>query len=171
MIPITAVLITREAHWRAGANLGTFPFAEIMCQTQCPNVLQRFELAQQAQHDIIYVQDDDVTINIAELWSHYDGRLTNAITAERQRRYAGTGVTLMGWGSFWPKSMLNFTRWTARYGPLDPMYVDYIFTYLNQPHNTHVMRIHELPRHGRMISCQPGHNQKVNEMITMLHTL
>lgn len=172
--PITAVLITREDVWPTAIRsvLGSnFPFAEVLIQCRCPDIFTRYTLAQQAHSDIIYVQDDDCVVNIDELWSHYNGSITNAITEERYNHYAGTGVTLIGWGAFFPKSMIDFTRWTERFGPVDPIEADRIFTYLHQPHNTHIMRIHELPRHSRMLSNQPGHDKRCNELIQQLRKI
>src|SRR5205809_1046685 len=104
MEPVSAVLITREAEYPKGVRLD-FDFGELLIHTQCPNVLRRFELATKAKHDVIYVQDDDASIDIKKLWRAYDGTLTNALTLEHKIIYQGTGVTLIGWGCFFPRAM------------------------------------------------------------------
>ena len=146
---VTAVLITREASYPRDIKID-FPFDEVLIETDCPNVLRRFELAEKASSDIIYVQDDDAEIDIHALWSHYNGHLTNAMSEFHLQAYAGTGVTLVGWGAFFPKSVINFEPWQKRYGAVDEMEADRIFTYFARPHNSILMPIREVRRSVRM---------------------
>lgn len=139
---ITAVLITRNKEYPKEIVLDGF--GEILIKTESPSVYERYLLAAQAKNDIIYVQDDDCVIDYKELWTHYNGQLTNAITAGHFQQYNGTGATLVGWGCFFPKSMLKcFSKYIDKYG-IDQHLLreaDRIFTTLNQPHNT-IIRDH-----------------------------
>lgn len=156
---ITAVLITREERWPyADTKIDQFPFDEILVETRCQSVWRRFELAQQARHDHIYMQDDDCRINIQHLFNEYDGEhITNAITPQHFREYSGTGETLIGWGSFFPKRLVNFSEWRESYGDL---YLDRaperVFTLLHQPHWPVVMDIQHFNRPIKMWT-QPDH--------------
>lgn len=169
MQPVTAILITREDRYPTDIRMG-FPFDEVIIETGCPNVRRRFELALGARNETIYTQDDDAEIDINALWHHYDGSLTNAITQYHKDAYEGTGVTLIGWGAFFPKSLIDFSRWEAAYGEVDAMEADRIFTYLAQPHNTVVMPIQERPRGTRMC-LEPGHYQTRDRIIRMCKDL
>lgn len=169
LLPITACLITRERAWPDDVPM-SFPFDEVLIANRCPNVLRRFELAQKARNEIVYVQDDDCQINIGHLWMHYDGRLTNAISSGHQQIYAGTGVTLIGFGCFFNKKQIDWSRWEAKYGPVDEMECDRVFTYLAQPHNNVVMPIRQLNRVEKMCA-RKGHYETRDRIIKQLKEL
>jgi hypothetical protein len=157
-LSVSAVLITREAEYPKDVRLD-FPFEEVIIETQCTGVRRRFELAQQARNEVIYVQDDDCSLDIRRLWSHYDGRLTHAITPGHKIMYAGLGVTLIGWGCFFPKRLIDWSRWDRMYGAgtIPEVEYDRVFTYLAQPHNTVVMPFHQIPRPRAMSRDNPDH--------------
>ena len=140
---VTACLITRESEYPHQIPLDGF--GEVFITTQSPSVYQRYLLAAQAKNDIIYVQDDDCLVDYNELFTHYDGRLTNCMTQHHFNAYAGSDCTLVGWGCFFHKDALKvFDRYIERYG-VDAHLLrdaDRIFTVLNQPHNT-LIRNHE----------------------------
>ena len=163
---VTAVLITREATYPTDIHVA-FPFDEVIVKTHCPNVRMRFELAERANSDIIYVQDDDIEIDIHQLWKHYDGTLTHAITDYHLKAYAGSGVTLIGFGAFFPKSAINFGEWIDRYGGVDAMEADRIFTYFTQPHNSVLMPIRQVDRPVKMCE-RPGHYTIRDQIIRQL---
>ena len=169
---VTAVLITREDTWpRHHASLGTFPFANVIVVPRCPDILTRWTTALTAKTDTIYVQDDDATIDIDDLWARYDGKtITNVMTPDRIKRYAGTGVTLIGWGAFFPKSLIDFSLWHYVYGAVPLMHADYVFTY-NKPHNTHLLPIRFAPRHARMLSSHKDWNPSVDDVLHKLSHL
>lgn len=166
MIPVTAVLITREKQWPCG--LPTTP-AEIMLETECPNVFRRFEIAAEARTQNVFVQDDDVTLDVEELWKHYDGRITNVMPIQFQRMYAGTGVTLIGWGSFFPRSMARtFVAqqkfWRNKFGnEIFETEADRFFTFSHRPFNNIHMPFEQVRRPGCM-SDRPEH-YRVRDMI------
>jgi hypothetical protein len=147
-IPATCVLITREGEYPQEV-LDSLPlFNEVIIETECPSIYRRYELARKAKNNLIYVQDDDCTINVEELLYFYKGRLTNAITQHHKEYYAGMGVTLVGFGTFFDKRMIDFSPYLAKY-PKDKLFLsqtDRIFTYLNRPFRSVVMDINQLPR-------------------------
>lgn len=175
---VSAVLITREKEYPQDIKLD-FPFDEVIIETECPGIRRRFELSLEAKNDIIYVQDDDCEIDIQALWKLYDGRLTNAITDYHHRSYAPTGMSLVGWGCFFPKTLIDWTRWTQKYGDTWFLEVDgamhhvadRVFTYLAQPHNSIVMPIRQIKRPGVRLCNLPGHYKARDLCLKMLRAL
>jgi hypothetical protein len=147
MIKATAILITKENEYPKEVLAPLFfNFDELVVELNCPNIYKRYELALKARNDLIFFKDDDCIIDVDELFKHYNGRITNAITAHHREYYAGRGMTLVGFGAFFPKSMVNFSKYLSRY-PIDDLFLsqtDRIFTFLNRPHNTIVMPIKNL---------------------------
>jgi hypothetical protein len=175
---VTAVLVTREKEWPADIEMN-FPFDDVLVQTESPNLLPRFDLAKQARNEIIYVQDDDAQIDIRRLWRHYDERVTNAITHGHLRIYnelCGNRVTLIGWGCFFPKRLIDFQPWHDWYGDLDPIEIDRIFTHLayryqEAPHNSVVMPIEQLERPRAISRDNPRHYHDRAEIIRKLEAM
>lgn len=170
---VTAVLITREAEYPKDIRLD-FEFDEVIVEPRCPHVFRRYELAARARNETIYFQDDDAVIDIKELWIRYDGRrITHAITRGHKDIYAGTGVTLIGWGAFFPRWMATqFVEEQATWRGLlgDQVFeeeADRAFTFRNGPHNTIVMPIAQIWRPVRM-SDRPGHYRTRDEVIRKL---
>lgn len=169
---ISAVLITKEKAYpqRVLQRLDTGFFDEIIIKTESANVFERYSQALEAKHDIIYVQDDDCFVNYQELFKHYNGQLTNAITPQHHRFYSEMkpgGATLVGWGCFFPKSMLNFDRYLNKFGKDEHLMreADRIFTFLNQPFNTIVMPHIDLPQTQDRMSLQGNHYKSMAEAI------
>ena len=134
---VTAVLITRKTEYPKEIQLEGF--GEILIRTESPSVLERYLLADKAKCDAIYFQDDDCLVDYKELYKRYDGTLTNCMTEHHQSVYKSKGATLVGWGCFFPKTMLvSLSAYIDKYG-VDAHLLrdaDRIFTVLNQPHNT-----------------------------------
>ena len=149
---ITAVLITRDKEYPK--EIDTSWFDEVLIKTESPSVYERYLLAEKAKNDIIYFQDDDAIVDYKEIWRHYNGQLTNGITRAHQNNYRETGVTLVGWGCFFPKKMLkNLDRYIEKYGKDRHLLreADRIFTYLTKPHNTINLNHHDFrPQVNRM---------------------
>lgn len=144
MEKISCCLITKEKKYPSlvmeRLTLGFFD--EILVCTESPSVYERYKLAEQAKNEIIYVQDDDALVNYQNLFKHFDGRLTNSITEGFKNYYEPLGCTLVGWGCYFPKSMLlAFYKYIDRYGGDNHLLreADRIFTYLNKPFNTILM--------------------------------
>ena len=146
---ITAVLIHKENEpypqiIMERLDLNDF-FDEILVVNDCPSVYHRYLAAKTAKNDIIYVQDSDCLVNHQVLFRSYDGRITNTMTKPFVEKYKDIGCTLVGWGCYFPKSMLSvFDKYIERYGIDEHLLreADRIFTYLNQPFNT-VVQPHE----------------------------
>jgi len=141
-------------------------FDEIIIETNCPSIYRRYELAAQAKNNILYVQDSDCMVNYQQLFKHYNGRITNAMTLPFQKKYEEMGCTLMGWGSFFPKSMLDvFVSYIERYGD-DLTHLlreaDRIFTYLNKPFNTIIMPHEDLPQGEDRMSSPKNYEFHMN---------
>ncbi len=149
---VTAVLITRDKEYPKEINLEGF--GEVIIKTESPHVFQRYLEAENAKNDIIYFQDDDCIVDYKTLYRQYNGFITSGITEHHLNAYRGSGVTLVGWGCFFPKSMLtNIGKYIERYGADAHLLreSDRIFTYLNQPHNNIVMPHTDFrPQTGRM---------------------
>ncbi len=144
---ISACLITKKPTYpdiiMQRLTLGFFD--EILVCTESPSVYQRYLLAKQAKNSTIYVQDDDCLVNYQVLFKHYNEQITNTITLPFKPRYDEMGCTLVGWGTFFPKYMVNvFDKYIAKYGMDEHLYreADRIFTYLNKPFNT-IIQPHE----------------------------
>lgn len=168
-LPVTAVLVTREDEWPADIPIRDL-FDEVILETRSPGVHRRFELGLTARNDVLYVQDDDARIDVQALWRCYDGRLTHAITEGHRRIYEGTGVTLIGWGCFFPKSLVRFDEWRQKFGELDLRELDRIFTFFSRPHNTVVMPITMYQR-AQVMSREPGHYERRDAIIRKLNSL
>ena len=163
---VTFVGITRNNEYPK--EIKTDGFGEVIIKTNSPSVFQRYLEAEKAKNNIIYVQDDDAVVDYKELWKHYNGQLTNGITQHHQLYYKNSGVTLVGWGCFFPKKMLKeFHRYIDKYGTDEHLLreADRIFTYLNQPHNSIVMEHQDFaPQVGRMWN-EPHHWESMRQAI------
>lgn len=170
---ISAVLITKEREYPLDLKPFHEFFDEVLVKRESPSVYERYELAKYARNETIFVQDDDAIVDFKELFKHYDGRLTNGITEHHTRFYEDTGITLVGWGCFFPKEMLlNMDKYISKYGKDAHLLreADRIFTFLNQPHNSVIMKHTDLPQVGRM-SHDPSHFKYILEVLEKLRAL
>jgi len=100
-------------------------------------VFGRYLLAQVAKSDTIYVQDDDCLINAGRLCYEYQpGELLCNVKPEHARDYQRQypGIALVGWGAIFPKSMIDFSPYLAKF-PEDDLFdreCDRVFTWLNR---------------------------------------
>ncbi len=176
---ISAVLITKLEVYpeiiMERLDLNDF-FDEIIVVPQSGSVYNRYLAAGGAKNDIIYVQDDDCMVNHQVLFRKYNGQITNTMTKEFQEKYATMGCTLVGWGCYFPKSMLScFDRYIAKYGVDDHLLreADRIFTHLNQPWNT-VIQPHEDLRQSTdpdRMGYHPDHYKSAQEALEKAKTL
>jgi hypothetical protein len=163
MEKITAVLITREREYPKIVleRIDTGFFDEIIIKTECPSVYGRYLAAKEAKNNLIFVQDDDCFVNYQRLFKHYNGQITHTITPEHMKFYSKLDCTLVGWGAYFTKDMIDnaFEDYIAKYG--EDKYLlreaDRIFTYFNRPFNT-ILQPHEnLIQTGDKMSLQPEH--------------
>ncbi len=168
MIKATAVLITREKEYPKIILDRLTDFDEIIIETECPCIYRRYELAQKAKNDIIYFQDDDCLVNYQELFTYYNGRITNEMTEHHLKYYEPLGATLIGWGAYFPKSMLNvLDKYIEKYG-IDIHLMreaDRIFTYLNKPFNSVTIHHEDLPQTKGKMSFEDNHYISAHEAI------
>lgn len=151
MEKVTAILICKEPEYPKivleRLILGFFD--EIIIEENCPHIYRRYELVKKAKNDIIYFQDSDCMVNYQKLFEKYNGRITNTMTLPFQKKYEEMQCTLIGWGAFFPQSMLSvFDRYIKMFGMDEHLYreADRIFTYLNKPFNTIIQPHENLPR-------------------------
>jgi hypothetical protein len=172
MEDVTAVLITREVEYPnivlERLNCTDF-FKDIIIVTECPSVYHRYLAAAKAETEHIFVLDDDALVNFQVLWSKYDkDRITNTMTLPFVEKYKDTGCTLVGWGCYFPKSMLSvFDRYIEKYG-VDAHLLreaDRIFTYLNKPWNTVIQPHEDLEQTSDRMGYQPEHYTSMNEAL------
>lgn len=83
----------------------------------------------------IYTQDDDCIVDAEALMEHYeDGLIVTNVSADR-RAFCSDGVTLIGWGALFHRSLLSvFDRYLELY-PMDELFLrecDRLFTGLNR---------------------------------------
>ena len=176
MEKISAILITREHQYPEiileRLDLGFFD--EILITTECPSVYHRYLTASKAKNDIIYVQDDDCMVNYQVLFNHYDGRITNTMTLPFQEKYNDKGCTLVGWGCYFPKSMLAaFDKYIAKYG-MDAHLsreADRIFTSMNQPFNTVIMPHEDLFQTNDRMGYQSDHYTSMDQALEKVKSI
>lgn len=173
---VTAVLIT--SHPEYPKEIVLEGFGEIIVKTNSTSVYERYLQAAQAKNDIIFVQDDDCLTQYKELFKHYDGRITNAMVG-RKKYYDEISrgrITLVGWGTFFPKSMLDsFKTYIDAYG-VDAHLLreaDRIFTWLNYPHNTIPLERTDLedPNGKGRMSADPRHYESMLEAVKKLEVI
>ncbi len=100
-------------------------------------VYGRYLCAQWADNDTVYVQDDDCLINVGLLCDLYEpGELLCNVKSHHAKVYKERypGISLVGWGAIYPKSMIDFSPYLAKY-PEDELFdreCDRVFTWLNR---------------------------------------
>lgn len=167
---ISCIIITREPELNPLVleRIDLDFFDEILIINNCQSVYHRYLAAAKAKNDIIYVQDDDCLVNYQVLFAKYNTQLTNTMTKPFIEKYKDMGCTLVGWGCYFPKSMLSvFDRYIAKYG-VDAHLLreaDRIFTFLTYPWNTVVQPHEDLYQHPDRMGYQPNHHQSMNEAL------
>lgn len=177
MEKITAVLIEKGPEYPdivlERIDLGFFD--EILVIVDSPSVFHRYLAAQQAKNDIIFVMDSDCLVNYQVLFESYNGRITNAMPRPFQEKYKVMECTLVGWGCYFPKHMLDaFGPYVAKYGMDDPHLLreaDRIFTHLNQPWNTITLPHEDLNQTQDRMGYQPEHYTSAAEAIQKAKSL
>lgn len=172
MEDVTAVLITRDVEYPniiLERLICTDFFKDIIIVTECQSVYHRYLAAAKAETEHVFVLDDDALVNFQFLWSKYDKkRITNAMPLPFIEKYKNVGCTLVGWGCYFPKSMISvFDKYIAKYG-IDQHLLreaDRIFTHLNQPWNTVIQPHEDLNQTQDRMGYQPEHYISMNEAL------
>ena len=173
---VTAVLITKQAEYPKEITLKGF--GEVIIKTNSESVYERYLQAARAKNDIIYVQDDDCIVDYKKLFRRYNGRITNAMSGRMgfYDKISGGRVTLVGWGAFFPKTMLgSFDAYIRAYG-VDSLLLtqaDRVFTWLNYPHNVVKMdvKLLESTFQPDRMSADPMHFEYLKQVIEKLKQL
>lgn len=143
-------------------------FDEILIQVNCPSIYHRYLAAAKAKNQICYFQDSDCFVNYQILWKSYNGQLTNTMTKEFQKKYEDMECTLVGWGCYFPKSMLSvFDKYIAKFGADQHLLreADRIFSYLNRPFNTIIQPHEDLFQTSDRMGYQPHHEESAREAL------
>lgn len=175
---ISCVIITREPELNPLVleRIDLDFFDEILIVNNCPSVYHRYLAAAKAKNQIVYTQDDDCLVNYQVLFSKYNGQVTNTMTLPFIEKYKDTGCTLVGWGCYFPKSMLSvFDRYIAKYG-IDQHLLresDRIFTAMNRPWNVQILPHEDLDSASEpdRMGFEHDHYKSMNEALEKVKTL
>lgn len=117
---ISCCLITKEFTYPQVIleKIVPFGFGEIMILTHCPSPHLKQRLFEKAHHDFIYYQDDDCLAPVQELIAQcVPDKITCAMTGHHLKCYDGKRISLLGWGSIFPKSIIKvLDRYRAVHG-------------------------------------------------------
>ena len=104
-----------------------------------------------AKHNVIYTQDDDCITDPLSIVEQYEPGVIVANVPEDRRAFYSDGVTLIGWGSVFDKSLTAvFHRYLAKF-PYDELFLrecDRVFTGLNKVKTIEVPLRHLEHAHG-----------------------
>lgn len=139
---VTAVVVTKgdvdlDPLWDSLAVFGQVIVWDNSKKTFDRKVYGRYAAVLFADHEYVYVQDDDAIINTGRLCDEYQpGELLCNMKPHHaevyQRQYPG--IALVGWGAIFPKAMIDFSPYFAKY-PDDELFdreCDRVFTWLNR---------------------------------------
>ena len=103
---ISAVIVTR-GDVDLGPVLKPIDADEIIIVRGHGGVLERWEAAKRAKHDVIYVQDDDCVVDYAAVVTAYDPAMVTCNMLASHRSDYPDGIALVGWGSVFHRSKLK----------------------------------------------------------------
>jgi hypothetical protein len=176
-VNISAIVVTK----------GGYDLSPVLAPLRCDEVIVwdnslrpdrkvygRYLAIAEARNDVVYVQDDDCIVQAEDLIGQYD-RDVIVCNVPRDRRNAyRDGVTLVGWGAVFHRSMADFSRYLKAY-PEDELFwreCDRVFTYLH-PHREVEVGVHQLPYafgNDRM-GTEPRHGGDLKEIRRRLYSL
>lgn len=174
MEDVTAILITRETEYPSivlERLTCTDFFKDIIIVTECPSIYHRYLAAAKAESEHLFFIDDDALVNFQVLWQSYDKvRITNAMTKPFIEKYKDMDCTLLGWGAFFPKTMLScFDMYVAKYGVDQSLLreADRIMTAMNKPWNVICLPHEDLVQsnHPDRMSYEGNHYKSMHEAI------
>jgi hypothetical protein len=178
-VQVSAVLVTR-GDVDLSPVLATLPFDDVVIwdKTKRPEdyfIWSRYVAMQEAKHDVVYVQDDDCLTDPAVIASQYRPGFITANVPPERRDFYRDGVTLIGWGSVFHRSMATvFNRYLKRW-PMDELFMrecDRIFTGLNRCRNIDVPFEHLPHAHGSdRMGAEKRHLQDLAEVRRRIYEL
>lgn len=170
---ISACLITKDAVYpeRILMRVAQVGFGELLVLTNCDSPHRKQELFAKAKFDYVYYQDDDCIAPIAQLLEQSLPDIINcAMKTGHLASYATSRIALIGWGSIFPKSVINvLDRYRAVHGE-DFLYMretERIMTSLSFPQNRLDLPITDLPSAfaADRLSNQPGHYEYIPKVV------
>jgi hypothetical protein len=178
MEDVTAVLITREKIYPEivleRLTCCDF-FQDILIVTECPSIYHRYLAAAKATMEHIFFIDDDALVNFQVLWSHYDKeRITCAMPKPFIEKYKNSGCVLLGWGSFFPRTMLAcLDRYKKKYGIDEHLLreCDRIFSTMNPNWNVVCLPHEDLNQNGNRMGDESHHYESMNQALEKCKTL
>ncbi len=172
---ISAVIVTK-GDVDLSPILESLPFDDIVVwdnskEAQDAKVYGRYLGIERAKHDFVYVQDDDCIIRasyacVLSRWPelcrlgvtghrHVDERqeiLCNVPSPDHRKFYDGLGMSLVGWGAIFHRSLVGcFEDYFAQW-PKDELFLrecDRVFTSLNPFYNVQLPITHLAHAHGK----------------------
>jgi len=178
---VTAIIVTKGDREITPVldSLSPFRVVSVWDNSRCKDrkVYGRYLAAASVLTDFVYVQDDDCLVDGARLCREYDpesGELLCNMLKGHQADYVNwPGVALVGWGSIFPRSMVDFSPYLSKYPEDDLFYreCDRVFTYLNRQ-KTRLIDIgvtHLEIAHGKdRLSLDPRHGNHMREIYQRL---
>ncbi len=167
---VTAVVVTKGGTLDVKVTQSLRSFDEVIVwdNSRAPKnvrVYGRFAGALLARNEFVYVQDDDCVVDAIKI-AHCaaslvgTGKILCNMPSDRRPEYVGTGVSLIGWGTVFSKSLIgpSFAAYLKRW-PQDELFereCDRLFTYVNRRSVvlidaglTHLPHAHRDDRMGR----------------------
>ena len=131
---VTAVIVTR-GDVDLGPCLAPILAAgieDIVIRIGRGGVLERYAAARRAQHEIVYTQDDDCTVDVPRVLAEYEpGRVTCNMPEWKRYEYpAADRIALVGWGAVFHRCHVDVFADM----PSEPIFnreADRVFTALN----------------------------------------
>lgn len=183
---VTAVIVTRGDIDLAliRESLAVFPMTMVWDNSQRERdmkVFGRYLMADAAPTEYVYVQDDDCIIDAKRLAAMYDpesGELLCNVKPSHRGSYQChyPGIMLVGWGSIFPRAMIDFGSYLGKY-PADELFYrecDRVFTFLNRGKIRVVdIGVRDLPHAGELdrMGTEARHGADLMEIRRRLQTL
>lgn len=130
---VSAVIVTR-GDIELGPCLSAIDADEVVIRKGRGGVWERWEAALSAKHDVIYVQDDDCVVDFAGVIEAYDAAAVTCNMLTSHRSDYRDGISLVGWGCVFHKTMLSAFAQYILHFPEDELFrreADRVFTGLN----------------------------------------
>lgn len=167
---VSCCLITKEAVYPKVIEdeIMKHNWGEVLVLVNSDSPYNKHRLFAAAKNKLIYYQDDDAICPTKELSENCNPDMINVVMKpEHYEAYKDTRMTMgLGWGSIFPKSLLqSLIKYANVYG-YDDIYkreTERIFTYLNYPQNRLSLEVKDLPSAYAedRLWRQPEHNKNI----------
>lgn len=167
---VSCCLITKESVYpkEIEDEIMKHNWGEVLVLVNSDSPYNKHRLFAAAKNELIYYQDDDAICPIDELSENSNPDMINVVMKPGHfEAYKNTRMTMgLGWGSIFPKSMLqSLIKYANVYG-YDDIYkreTERIFTYLNYPQNRLSLEVKDLSSAmaDDRLWRQPEHNKNI----------